>query len=56
MVLRIILAKTEHDYQTTWTDIKTIEVETDFMFVDEWHVIGGEFLPEKYKRLGDKPE
>jgi len=43
MKIKLVLARTEYDPQTTWTAIKTVEVEILLDKQDGWQVIGAEW-------------
>lgn len=40
MKIKLVLAKTEHDYTNVWTAIKTVEVEIPLERQNGWEVIG----------------
>lgn len=43
MVIKLILAKTNYDAITAWTDIKTVDVELPLAAQDGWNVIGADW-------------
>ena len=43
MTIKLILARTNHDAITAWTDIKTVEVNLPLVSQDGWNVIGADW-------------
>ena len=43
MTIKIILARTNHDGVTAWTDIKTVEVNLPLVVRAGWNVIGADW-------------
>ena len=43
MTIKLILAKTNHDAITAWTDIKTVEVNLPLVSQDGWNIIGADW-------------
>ena len=43
MTIKLILARTNHDAITAWTDIKTVEVNLPLGAQEGWNVIGADW-------------
>ena len=43
MIIKLILARTNYDATTTWTDIKMVEVNLPLVSQDGWNVIGADW-------------
>lgn len=43
MVIKLILEKTNYDGFSTWTEIKTVDVELPLAAQDGWNVIGADW-------------
>ncbi len=43
MTIKLILAKTNYDGISAWTDIKTVEVNLPLVSQDGWNVIGADW-------------
>ena len=58
MTIKLILARTNHDAITAWTDIKTVEVNLPLVSQDGWNVIGAdwEYDVEHKKRQEEQIE
>ena len=58
MTIKLILAKTNYDAITAWTDIKTVEVNLPLVSQDGWNVIGAdwEYDVEHKKRQEEQIE
>lgn len=58
MVVKLILARTNYDAITAWTDIKTVEVNLPLGAQDGWNVVGAdwEYDIEHSKRQQERIE
>lgn len=58
MTIKLILARTNHDAITAWTDIKTVEVNLPLVSQEGWNVVGAdwEFDVEHSKRQQERIE
>ena len=58
MKVKLILARTNYDAITAWTDIKTVEVNLPLISQDGWNVIGAdwEYDVEHNKRQQERIE
>lgn len=58
MTIKLILARTNHDAITAWTDIKTVEVNLPLVSQEGWNVIGAdwEYDIEHSKRQQERIE
>ncbi len=52
MTIKLILARTNYDTSTTWTDIKTVEVNLPLVAQEGWNVIGADWLRQPAETEG----
>ena len=46
MKIKLVLVKSEHDYQNAWTETKIFEVDIPLNAKDGWNVVGAEWPKE----------